>query len=63
MRITPLNIYVIDCDEVNNLYNPKGHSYFRSGRDKGISGKVFRHIFETLKTGRVKADKRRYIIE
>jgi esterase/lipase superfamily enzyme len=54
MALTPKNVYAIDCDEVNTLYDPlKGHSYFRSGRKKGVPGVVFDHIFATLLTGRV----------
>ena len=54
MRITPANVYTVDCDDVNNIYdNPKRHSYFRSGRKKGQPGLVFEHIFETLLSGRV----------
>lgn len=54
MDLTPKNVYAIDCDEVNTLYDtPKGHSYFRSGKKKGEPGIVFEHIFETLLTGRV----------
>lgn len=54
MDRTPKNVYAIDCDEVNTLYDPpKGHSYFRSGTKKGEPGVVFDHIFQTLVTGRV----------
>lgn len=54
LELTPKNVYAIDCDEVNTLYdNPKGHSYFRSGQRKGTPGVVFDHIFETILTGRV----------
>ncbi len=54
MDLTPKNVYAIDCDEVNTVYDrPKGHSYFRSGKKKGEPGVVFEHIFETLLTGRV----------
>jgi esterase/lipase superfamily enzyme len=54
MERTPKNVYAIDCDEVNTLYDPpKGHSYFRSGKKKGDPGVVFDHIFETMITGRV----------
>jgi len=54
MRITPRNVYEVDCDDVNNLYDkPKGHSYFRSGTRKGSPGKVFEHIFSCLMSGRV----------
>lgn len=54
MAQTPKNVYAIDCDDVNTLYDPpKGHSYFRSGLKKGRPGVVFEHIFETLLYGRV----------
>jgi len=54
MGLTPTNVYAVDCDDVNNIYDmPKGHSYFRSGRTKGQPGLVFDHIFATLMSGRV----------
>jgi esterase/lipase superfamily enzyme len=54
MRLTPANVYSVDCDDVNNVYDkPKGHSYFRSGRKKGQPGVVFEHIFAALLSGRV----------
>ena len=54
MELTPNNVYIVDCDDVNNVYDhPKGHSYFRSGRQEGKPGVVFDHIFECLRTGRV----------
>lgn len=54
---TPKNVYQVDCDDVNNIYDkPKGHSYFRSGARKGSPGKVFDHIFECLISGRVFPD-------
>jgi len=54
MEMTPKNVYVVDCDNVNNAYdNPLGHSYFQSGREKGKPGLVFEHIYRCLKTGRV----------
>lgn len=54
MDLTPKNVYVVDCDDVNNAYdNPKGHSYFRSGRNPGVPGLVFEHIYSCLKSGRV----------
>jgi len=53
MERTPKNVYAVDCDEVNTLYDPpKGHSYFRSGKKKGEPGIVFDHIFQCLLTGR-----------
>lgn len=54
LDLAPANVYVVDCDDVNNVYdNPKGHSYFRSGRIKGVPGLVFDHIFSCLESGRV----------
>ena len=53
---TPENVYTVDCDDVNNAYDLKGHSYFRSGRTKGQPGLVFDHIFATLLSGRVFPD-------
>jgi esterase/lipase superfamily enzyme len=57
MDKTPRNVYRVDCDDVNNLYDmPKGHSYFRSGEKKGAPGQVFEHIFACLSSGRVYPD-------
>lgn len=57
MSLVPTNVYSVDCDDVNTSYDkPKGHSYFRSGTRKGQPGKVFDHIFSTLKSGRVYPD-------
>ena len=57
MSLVPTNVYSVDCDDVNNRYDkPKGHSYFRSGTRRGQPGKVFEHIFATLKSGRVYPD-------
>ena len=54
MDKTPRNVYRVDCDDVNTLYDrPKGHSYFRSGTRKGSPGLVFEHIFECILAGRV----------
>lgn len=54
MDLTPKNVYAVDCDDVNNIYDyPKGHSYFRSGETKGNAGLVFEHIFSALLSGRV----------
>jgi esterase/lipase superfamily enzyme len=54
MQLTPANVYAVDCDDINNAYDdPKGHSYFRSGRTEGQPGLVFEHIFSALTSGRV----------
>jgi hypothetical protein len=54
MELTPRNVYSVDCDDINTLYDfPKGHSYFRSGETRGKAGLVFDHIFSTILSGRV----------
>jgi len=53
MDLTPKNVYIVDCDDINNDYDAEGHSYFRSGRTPGKAGVVFNHIFACLQTGRV----------
>ncbi len=50
------NVYAIDCDNFNNDYDfPQGHAYFMKN-DNGNAGDVFNHMFNTIKTGRVKVD-------
>ncbi len=65
MRKTQSNVYSIDCDNFNNRYDkPKGHSYFLDD-DKGKPGAVFKHIYDSLKTGRVEVSdelRRRHIL-
>ena len=56
MGLTPTNVFAVDCDDVNNVYDLKGHSYFRSGREPGRPGLVFDHIFATIHSGRVFPD-------
>jgi len=47
------NVYAIDCDNFNNKYDPpKGHSYFLDDGNGNI-GIVFKHMFNTIKSGRV----------
>lgn len=54
------NVYSIDCDNYNTKYDsPKGHSYFLDD-DNGESGKVFEHLFDSIKHGRVEIDDRKF---
>ncbi|MEO1313653.1 MAG: alpha/beta hydrolase [Pseudomonadota bacterium] len=54
MEKTNRNVYRVDCDDVNTLYdNPTGHSYFLGGKSAGDDGAVFHHIFDCLLSGRV----------
>ena len=50
------NVYTVDCDNFNNSYDPpQGHTYFLED-NKHKPGKVFEHIFNSIKTGRVQVD-------
>ena len=52
MELVPGNVFALDCDDVNTRYDyPKGHSYFRYA-PKRRPGVVFKHIFQTILTGR-----------
>lgn len=59
------NVYAIDCDNFNNTYDmPKGHSYFLDD-NKNRPGKVFEHLYNTIRTGRVEVSdevNRRHIL-
>ena len=53
MEATPNNVHAVDCDAYNTDYDrPKGHTYFL-GKPDGQPGEVFRHLFQTLRRGRV----------
>lgn len=53
MHLTPKNVYTVDCDDVNNKYDrPDGHTYFL-GDEKNEAGKVFLHMYDAMKKGRV----------
>lgn len=64
MRRVPGNVYAIDCDDVNTLYDPpKGHSYFLLDPQQSdvaggrlVAGKVFAHIAAAVQSGRVPLD-------
>jgi esterase/lipase superfamily enzyme len=54
--LLPRNVYMVDCDEVNNIYDePKGHTYFLNDENKQ-AGLVFQHILKAMQTGRVEVD-------
>ncbi len=55
-NLLPLNVYRVDCDEINNRYDsPKGHAYFLKD-DNGQPGLVFKHMLKAIQTGRVDVD-------
>lgn len=52
----PRNVYMVDCDEINNIYDsPKGHAYFLKD-NKGQPGLVFQHICKAIQSGRIEVD-------
>jgi len=56
MKKVQSNVYSIDCDNFNNKYDtPTGHSYFLDDGNNKI-GRVFEHMYNTIKTGRVSVD-------
>ena len=62
MDCVPKNVYAVDCDDFNNSYDfPAGHAYFIEDKEKK-PGKVFLHMLECLKEGRVFTDENRRTI-
>ena len=54
------NVYSIDCDNYNTKYDsPKGHSYFLQD-ENDMPGKVFEHIYDSIKQGRIDIDDRKF---
>lgn len=65
MALVPSNVYAIDSDDFNNLYDrPKGHSYFfrTNGVTEGAPGVAFEHMAATIERGRVPAGPDRTLI-
>lgn len=53
MAKVPKNVYAVDCDDFNTIYdNPIGHTYFLAD-DKQKPGLVFNHMWDAINTGRV----------
>lgn len=63
LGLTPKNVYTVDCDDVNNKYDrPNGHTYFLTD-EKGEPGKVFLHMYDAIKKGRVQGhDEHRAVV-
>jgi esterase/lipase superfamily enzyme len=56
LELIPRNVFSIDCDDVNTKYDGiKGHSYFLDD-GKGKPGLVFKHIYNSIKSGRVEVE-------
>lgn len=58
MRSVAANVFAIDCDNVAMPYDPqRGHTYFLED-PAGRTGKVFEHIFHSIRDHRPLADAR-----
>ena len=60
----PTNVVAVDCDDLNNLYDPLGHSYLLADAE-GRPGAVLEHLVQTMRSGRVggvEGDQRRLIL-
>lgn len=62
-NLNPKNVYTVDCDDINNKYDrPNGHTYFLAD-EKGEPGKLFEHIYDAVKKGRIQGhDERRALV-
>jgi len=64
MRLVPINVYSVDCDDHNTEVDKKGHTYFLENK-KGLPGPVFEDIFRAVQLGRVfgeDADQRKFVL-
>jgi esterase/lipase superfamily enzyme len=52
MAKVPKNVYAVDCDDFNGIYDTFGHTYFVADA-QGNAGLLFRHMWEAIRTGRV----------
>lgn len=48
----PKKVYEVDCDDFNNEFDLKGHSYFIDDKD-GNSSPIIKHIVDAIETGRI----------
>ncbi|WP_133406743.1 alpha/beta hydrolase [Parashewanella tropica] len=58
----PKNVYEVDCDDFNNKFDLKGHSYFLDNK-QGDFSPVIGHMVQAIKTGRISPPLRSYILE
>lgn len=58
----PKTVYEIDCDEFNNRFDKKGHSYFLEDQS-GNPSPIIKHMSDAIKTGRVYPQDRSIILK
>lgn len=58
----PKTVYEIDCDEFNNQFDKKGHTYFLEDLN-GRPSPAIKHMADAIQTGRVSPNERSYILK
>ncbi|WP_234976438.1 alpha/beta hydrolase [Vibrio quintilis] len=59
LNVLPEKVKEVDCDDFNNEFDMKGHSYFLD-KDDGTPSPMIRHMADAIASGRVKPNKRSY---
>ncbi|RLV61271.1 alpha/beta hydrolase [Parashewanella curva] len=62
LKQLPKNVYEIDCDNFNNKFDLKGHSYFLDNKH-GVASPVIEHMIKAITTGRVSPPQSSHILE
>ncbi|MDO3387242.1 alpha/beta hydrolase [Gilvimarinus sp. SDUM040013] len=57
----PNRVYEVDCDDFNNRFDRKGHSYFLTD-SAGVPSPVVRHMSDAIDGGRVQPDERSILL-
>ncbi|MCP3890200.1 MAG: alpha/beta hydrolase [Desulfobulbaceae bacterium] len=58
----PKCVFEVDCDDFNNRFDLKGHSYFLDD-DSGVSSPIIKHMGDAISSGRVTPSKRSIALE
>lgn len=53
----PSRVFEVDCDDFNNRFDRKGHSYFLTD-SAGVVSPVVKHMVDAIDGGRVQPDQR-----
>lgn len=62
MSKLPKNVYEVDCDDFNNDFDLKGHSYFLKDKE-GATSPIIKHMSIAIDTGRVSPAQRSEILK
>jgi len=58
----PKKVYEVDCDDFNNSYDLKGHSYFLNDSE-GNASPIIEHMTRAIETGRISPEVRSYVLK